>query len=97
MAEKVRALLWEECRVGGAIAGVTFLAGLLSLVAFRYSMGGWGDYWRPHQDPEFFLFAVAGPPTLVAFLLIFNPDYSGVLVGGYSRRILRLPLPTWGS
>ncbi|MBI2421909.1 MAG: hypothetical protein HYV27_03685 [Candidatus Hydrogenedentes bacterium] len=90
MGEKVKALLWEECRVGGAIAGLSLVFGVLTIMGFRLVM----DASAAHRDPEWYLFLVLLAPALVALLLILNPDHLGILRGGYAQRVLRLPVPT---
>ena len=89
MNPKVIALAWEECRVGGVIAAVSLLVGLFTLVSFRLSYGwkSWGSY-----DPDFVNSILLGVPMLTALLLILNPNYSGHLAGGFSTRVLRLPV-----
>lgn len=89
MGTKVKALVWEECRVGGMIAALCLAIGLLILLEFRLMPGSslWG------QDPSFFLSMVLAVPLLTSLMLILHPDYSGHLVGGFSMRVLRLPVP----
>jgi hypothetical protein len=91
MSTRIKALVWEECRVGGAIAGGCLLVALLLLLEFRY-FGGYDAWWH---DSALMLVILPGVPLLLAFLLILHPDFSGHLVGGFSLRILRLPVPTW--
>ncbi len=85
---QVRALLWEEARVGGAIAGVCTLVGLL-LLSVNYRVEG---AWQRDEFTTYF--GALGLPIITAFLLILNIDTSGHLVGGFSKRILRLPVQT---
>ncbi len=85
---QVRALLWEEGRVGGAIACACLAVGLFLLSIYYRAPNAWThDEFTTH-------FAAFGVPILTAFLLILNPDTSGHLVGGFSRRVLRLPVQT---
>ncbi len=85
----IKALAWEECRVAGVIAGWCVIVGLLCLAFLWTEMGGaaWNNY------REFTLLFVVGAPMLTALLLILSTDYSGHLVGGFSERILHLPVP----
>jgi hypothetical protein len=85
----IKALAWEECRVGGAIAGWCVIVGVLCLVWCWFQLGG--AAW--HHNREIVLLFVAGAPMLTALLLILSTDYSGHLVGGFSERILHLPVP----
>lgn len=87
---QVRALLWEEARVGGLIVSVSFgVAALLLLQAYnQFGNQAW------IRDEMMVHFAAIGVPLLTAFMLILNPDYAGHLTGGYSKRILRYPVQT---
>ena len=89
MNAKVKALAWEECRVGGVIAAVCLLAGFFTLLSLRFSYG-WSD-WASY-DRDFLDAILLGVPMLTALLLILNPNYSGHLAGGFSARVLRLPV-----
>jgi hypothetical protein len=90
MNPKVRALVWEECRTGGLIAATATAVGAVLLLQCRWAFGS--EAWT--RDSTFAGFVVLGIPVMAALLLILNPDYSGHLVGGFSRRVLRLPVPT---
>ncbi len=87
---QVRALLWEEGRVGGAIACACLAVGVLLLLqSYRvYGAAAWV------RDGVLVGFAALGIPIFTSFLLILNSDYSGHLVGGFPKRILRLPVQT---
>ncbi len=84
----IKALAWEECRVGGVIAGWCLIVGLLGLAFSRASLSA--SAWS--HDPELILLFAVGMPMLTALLLILSTDYSGHLVGGFSQRILHLPV-----
>ncbi len=90
MSTKVRALVWEEFRVGGAIAATCVVFALLFLGELRAVLGveAWG-----RNEGGLILFVVAAP-ALIGLLLILNPNNAGHLSGGYSRRVLWLPVPT---
>ena len=85
-----RALVWEECRVGGVVAMVCAAvgAGLIVLVRVYIGPAGWES--RDAILVPFVLFV----PVLIALLLILNPANSGHLGGGFARRVLWLPVPT---
>jgi len=87
---QVRALLWEECRVGGSIAAVCAVVGSLLLLSQWYWIGV--DSWR--RDEFLAEFAALGMPVLTALLLILSPNNAGHLEGGFSKRVLRLPVAT---
>ncbi len=105
MNTKVRALLWEEFRVGGAIVAVCFACGLLGLLscwihlhlALRGAKNGAEWAWILNgylHDYQFILrLFTAGIPFFTGLMLIFGLGNSGHLAGGFSRRILRLPVP----
>ncbi|MCH8204934.1 MAG: hypothetical protein IID09_07195, partial [Candidatus Hydrogenedentes bacterium] len=90
MNPKVKALAWEECRVGGAIAAVCLLVGFITLLSLRFSYG-WTTSSANHNR-DFLDAILLGVPMLTALLLILNPNYSGHLAGGFSTRVLRLPV-----
>ena len=91
MVNKVKALIWEECRVGGVIALFSWFIGTLVLVY----------YWMFDnallfaQDPTIYMLYVTGLPLLITIMLMLNPDHKGSRQGGFSMRILELPIPTY--
>jgi hypothetical protein len=89
LGNMIKALAWEECRVAGIIAGWCVIVGVLCL-AFTWTQLG-DAAWNHNR--EIVLLFVAGAPMLTALLLILSTDYSGHLVGGFSERILHLPVP----
>ncbi len=91
MNSRVRALVWEELRVGGPIAAVCLAVGLLLIV--RVDVDGYyaGRWLR--AGPSVLGFSL-GIPLLCGLLLVLNLRNSGHLGGGFSRRILRLPINT---
>lgn len=92
MNSKLRALLWEECRVGGSIAGMMFLTGLSVLAAMRPDARWNAADWR--READFVVFVTLAVPLFTALLLTLNTGNSGHLKGGFSRRILCLPVET---
>ena len=89
MNSRVRALVWEELRVGGPIAAVCLTVGLLLIV--RVSSTYEFNWLRVEGG----VLAIAlGIPLLCGLLLVLNVRNSGHLGGGFSRRILRLPVDT---
>lgn len=91
MSSKTKALLREELTVGGAIASVILLTGLFYiLVQLIFSAMG--------SSHEYVADAILGMgvvvPLATAFLLVLNVANTGHLSGGFSRRILRLPVST---
>ncbi|MCC6698961.1 MAG: hypothetical protein IT365_25285 [Candidatus Hydrogenedentes bacterium] len=89
LGNMIKALVWEECRVGGVIAGWCVVVGVLCLVFLWWQIGDL--LW--HHNREFVLMFVGIAPLFTALLLIVSTDYSGHLVGGFSERILHLPVP----
>ena len=89
LGPKLKALVWEECRVGGVIAGWCLIAGLLLLVQCKLQLGS--DAW---SSDGFGLTVALGVPGMIGILLILNTNYSGHLSGGFSDRILHLPIAT---
>jgi len=89
LAPMARALAWEECRVGGAVAVLCGLLGAAIIVLLRaqLSVTAW------EQQDGFLLTVVLGTPLLTALLLVLSPANSGHLMGGFSKRILWLPVP----
>ena len=97
MNTKIRALLWEELRVGGAIAGTCSLVGLVGQLAMAFgAIGRPGEYGWHHVASAALTFTL-GVPLMTALLLILNTANSGHLESGFSRRILRLPVDTWST
>jgi hypothetical protein len=90
---KARALLWEELCVNVPMAGVLLAVGLLLQVGMYYSAyTPNGALW--HQVADGTLAITLGVPLLLSLLLPLNVANSGHLLGGFSRRILRLPVDT---
>jgi hypothetical protein len=87
MSEKVKALIWEEFRVGGAVAGACLFMG--ACVLGSAAIEGQG-MWR--ADPGLFLSFIIAVPMMTALLLVLNPNNAGHLMGGFSRRVLQLPV-----
>ncbi|MDX9973848.1 MAG: hypothetical protein RBU21_12770 [FCB group bacterium] len=94
MKTKVLALLWEETRVGGAIALTALFGGLVTLLMLAANLTSRGG--SPGSDP-FPLLATLAFPLMTVLLLTLNTANSGHLIGGFSRRILRLPVETWST
>lgn len=92
MNSKLRALLWEECRVGGSITGMMFFTGIMVLFGLRPDAHWNAADWR--READFVVFVTLAVPLFTALLLTLNPGNSGHLKGGFSRRILRLPVET---
>ncbi len=90
MSTKVRALVWEEFRVGGAIAALCSVMGVLFLVECRWVLGA--EAWV--NGEEWLAIASIAGPIAIGLLLVLNPNNSGHLEGGYARRILWMPVPT---
>ncbi|HNY85534.1 MAG TPA: hypothetical protein PKN23_03480 [Candidatus Hydrogenedentes bacterium] len=106
MNPKIRALMWEELRAGGAIAAVSLASGMLCVAvarvhvqitvmnaktaadALRLSAGLMSDF------REILHVFTLGVPAMCALLLIFSVGNSGHLSGGFSRRVLHLPVTT---
>lgn len=92
MNPKIRALVWEELRTGGVIAGWCTMVGGLCLLAARLS-DDWGIDWN-YASPVALSLSVL-PLLLLALLLLYRTGNSGILTGGFSGRILLLPVETW--
>ncbi|GMV99617.1 MAG: hypothetical protein AMXMBFR84_07560 [Candidatus Hydrogenedentota bacterium] len=86
---QVKALVWEEIRTGGAIAAACLAVGLVCLIECKLVLDG--EIWL--RDTAVILMIIAGVPVVTALLLILRTDYSGHMVGGYSERVMRLPVP----
>ncbi|MBL7649629.1 MAG: hypothetical protein JNK74_25930 [Candidatus Hydrogenedentes bacterium] len=92
MNPKLRALIWEELRTGGVIAGwCTLVGGLCLLVAGLVDDSG-GD-WTYISPVALSLNML--PLLLIGLLLLYRTGNSGALTGGFSGRILLLPVETW--
>ncbi len=106
MNPKIRALMWEELRAGGAIAAVSLASGMLCVAVARVHVqitmmnaksaadalrlfGGLMSDFR-----EILQVFTLGVPAMCALLLIFSVGNSGHLSGGFSRRVLHLPVTT---
>jgi hypothetical protein len=92
MITKVKALIWEECRVGGVIALTCIALDALIMYSYRYQLnadtaGG--------IEPLGYLVMALGVPILMGVLMTMNPNHKGYLSGGYPERILQLPIPTY--
>ena len=93
MNPKTRALVWEELRVGGAIAGMCLAGGVFCLAFSRFHVRLSHSSWMALYEPVMGV-AVLGAPALCALLLVLSLGNSGHLAGGFSRRVMRLPVST---
>ncbi len=93
MNPKTRALLWEEVRVSGAIAGVCTAVALLGQLTLR--LGDRYNTW--HFVSEMMLAITIGTPLLMGVMFTLSTGNSGHLKSGFSRRILRLPVDAWSA
>lgn len=93
MNSKVRALIWEECRTGGVIAAWCLACGSVLVILFFISL--W-TYWSMglYETYESALFVTVCVPLVACLLVTLNPANTGHLRGGFSERILRLPVGT---
>ncbi len=91
MNTKIRALLWEEFRTGGVITAGCALAATLVMLYLRIFETG-DTPWSYHAPPAIGL--SLGAPLLLSLLLLFRRNNEGGLSGGYSRRLLLLPVET---
>ena len=94
MNVKTRTLLWEELRVGGAIAAACTAAGFVGQLSLRFT-GTRVNPW--HAVSDFVLAVTLGVPLIMGLLFTLSTANSGHLAGGFSRRILRLPVDTWST
>ena len=92
MNPKIRALIWEELRTGGVIAGWCTLVGGLCLLVARLVDDSGGD-WTYISPVALSLNML--PLLLIGLLLLYRTGNSGALTGGFSGRILLLPVETW--
>ncbi len=89
MSTKIRALLWEELRTGGVIAGWCVLVGMSCLMGIRAYDAGW-----QLNDTAAMLISL-GSVLLLTVLVMARTGNSGQLRTGFSERILLLPMDTW--
>jgi hypothetical protein len=89
---KVKALVWEECRVGGVIALGCVALDVLLMVAYRLQLQV--TYVGGIESVGYFAMSL-GVPILMAVSMTMNPNHKGYLSGGYPQRILQLPIPTY--
>lgn len=96
MNPKTQALVWEEFRVGGAIAGVCLAGGMFCLAFARFEAHRqrFRLYSLDSLYEQVMGVAVLGAPALCALLLVLSLGNSGHLAGGFSRRVMRLPVST---
>jgi hypothetical protein len=97
MNTKIRALLWEELHVGGAIVAVTTAVGIVCQLSVKFGTAGYATPHRWHDLSDQVLMITLGAPLLAALVLVLSTANSGHLSGGFSRRILRLPVDTWSA
>jgi hypothetical protein len=93
MNSRVRALVWEELRVGGPIVGLILTVGVL-LLAYMRAGGVLATHGTWPELAGYCLTVVVGAPLLCSLLLVLNIRNSGHMGGGFSRRILRMPVDT---
>jgi hypothetical protein len=91
MLNKIKALIWEECRVGGVIALFSWLIGTFVLLNYWY----FDDALLFARDRSLYGLYIMGLPLSITAMLTLNPDHKGALHGGFSMRILELPIPTY--
>ena len=89
MNPKTRALVWEECRVGGVVSLWCLAAGLANLLILRFDMHGQWTFVGTSV-----LLCALGTPLLASFLLVLRTGNSGHLTSGFSSRLLLLPVDT---
>lgn len=92
MNASYRALLWEECRVGGSIALGCLVAGLLALCSLWAGMGGDNPLLKDTRNEV--LYVVFGLPLALSLLLTLRTANSGNLSIAFPPRLLRLPVYT---
>jgi hypothetical protein len=92
MDTKSRALLWEEMRTGGVIAAWCLVVGILNMIWLAVVVGE-DTSWHHMEDTV--IFCTLGIPLMTVLLLLFRTGNSGHLKGGFSSRILLLPIETW--
>ena len=91
MNSRVRALVWEEVRVGGLLVAECLVVGVLLLLRLRMSHSPYFPWRDIVWISGYISMAI---PLLCALLLVLNIRNSGHLGGGFSRRILRMPVGT---
>jgi len=91
MDNKTKALLREELSVGGAIAGTVLATGLMYILV-QVVMARAGYLYSNVVDAVLGIGVIV--PLATALLLVLNVANTGHLSGGFSRRILRLPVST---
>jgi len=92
MMTKIKALIWEECRVGGTVALFCSLTVAFVMFACKVQMNYFFN--RALSDELLVLMTVFGAPVFIAFLMTMNPNQKGDLEGGFPDRIMQLPIPT---
>lgn len=92
MSTRVRALLWEECRTGGVIA-LWCLFWAVGVVLFIFVHVAFGEM-RIEDGVELAALVTVCTPLITSLLLTLTAANTGHLRGGFSERILRLPVPT---
>ena len=85
---KTRTLLWEELRTGGAIAGWCTLVSTLLMIGIRLANDSWQFVYGP------VMCIALGSIVALIFLLLYRTGNSGHLTGGFSGRVLLLPVET---
>jgi hypothetical protein len=91
MNTKLRALLWEELRTGGVIAGWCVVVGFLCMAFIgvpQYFEGSEKLYTGPT------LAVSLGTVLMLVVLLLFRTGEFGSLKGGFSNRVLSMPVET---
>ncbi len=99
MASRVRMLVWEECRTGGIISVVALITGIFALGYIRMdaSFGQWqylGSAVNWNYTGNSVMGGMVTPALVLAVSLVFGLGNSGNLSGGFSNRVLRLPVAT---
>lgn len=84
-----KALLWEELFVAGSIIlAILICIGIYPLISFL------GDSYLRFAFTEIDIFSYA-ISAITAFLIFLNIGNTGNMQNGFSRRVLRLPVPTY--
>jgi hypothetical protein len=92
-------LMWDEWRTGGIIAVVALITGVFALGWIRLdaSFGQWHYIWSPvnwHYIGNSVMGGTVTPALVLAVSLVFGLGNSGNMSGGFSNRVLRLPVAT---